>query len=128
VAIQVENAGCNDLMIVGNTIYDIEDTGINFGGGCGGDDALISNNIIMPAVADGILLNDGDDILITGNRIRIAADGIHFAHANVVSPFVDANSFEGCTVNAVNEVAVTTPIYGNNVNAAGTVTRDVVPP
>jgi len=128
VAIQVESAGCVGLLISGNLIFDIEDTGINFGGGCGGDDSIISNNIIYPAVADGIILNDGDDILITGNRIRAAADGVHFANVAVVSPFLDANSFEGCTVNAVNAAAVTTPMYGNNVNAAGTITRDAIPP
>jgi hypothetical protein len=115
------------IIISDNIMSGFVSAGVSFAANSGCDDCVISGNIIT-LCGIGLRMDDGDDATISHNRIKVTGAAIDINNAACVSTFIDGNNLEGSGSGVLGWGVATTPMFGNNVNAAGTITRDVVPP
>lgn len=98
-----------------NKVHDCVFSGLTGGYGIliiSGDDHKIVNNLIESDLY-GIRAIDGDDLIISWNRIIGATNSIEIDNANVVRAMVAGNNWEGCTNDLVATAAVNPRVTSN---------------
>lgn len=108
----------NRIFCIDNTIDGVSTAGIIKNATAGGDDCVYRGNHIYGHTSMiGIHLDDGDDCIISDNRLQVATP-IDVNNANVVRPMIMGNNWEGCT-NDTSYAAATTPKFQNNIGKNG---------
>ncbi|GAH43158.1 unnamed protein product, partial [marine sediment metagenome] len=103
-----------DWRIDANELDDFDDQGIRT---VHMDNSTISfNRITMTGMC--ILVEDGSDILLMGNKGRSGSYFIHISYANTVNATLIGNDATGSTL-AYSAAAATTPYFANNKDING---------